>query len=97
MATNVSSQLDISATLIEALRSFPPKRLVEHCGTEFSVSPLELYAVCPHCSKRIKLRAFSAQPELADVFDAVFEWLNQPGAAELYRQRLAQLRAEEQD
>jgi len=92
MAANVSSQPGISAALIDAIRSFPATRLADHCGAEFSVSPFEIYANCPQCGTRIKLRAFSAQPEVADVFDAVFEWLEQPEADARYRQRASQLR-----
>lgn len=97
MATNISTPPEISTALIDGIRSFPVVRSVEHCGGEFTVSPFDYYGTCPHCGKRIKLRAFSGQPELGDLFDAVFEWLNQPGAEAAYRNRLAQLQAEEED
>jgi hypothetical protein len=97
MATNTSLPVDISDNLIEAVRSFPTEKHVDHCGTEFTVSPVDLYATCPQCGTRIKLRAFSAHPELADLFDAFFEWLNQPSAETLSKGRRDELREEEED
>jgi hypothetical protein len=79
--------IDISNDLIEAIRSLPRQREIEHCGARISVSPFDFYAECPRCGSRIKTRAFSAGAEVEDVFDAVFEWLNQPGAQELGRRR----------
>lgn len=92
MSANLSTAAPISSDLIEALRSFPLQKHVEHCGSEFVVSPFEFYATCPRCGTKLKVRAFSALPELADVFDAVFEWLNQPGADALADLRRAALR-----
>lgn len=79
--------LPISADLIEAIKAFPLEREVHHCGQTFTVSPFEVYAACPACRRRIKVRSFAAVPELEDVFDAVFEWLSQAGAPELMRRR----------
>ena len=73
--------------LIEASESLPLHREVHHCGESFSVSPFAIYAECPVCRSRIKVRAFSAATEPEDVFDAVFTWMNQPGAQELVQQR----------
>ncbi len=39
--------------LVEAIRSLPSERLVEHCGTQWSVSPFDIYAKCPHCGTSI--------------------------------------------
>jgi hypothetical protein len=50
---------------------------------------------CPRCGVRIKVRSFSAIPEIEDVFDAVFEWMNQEGAREVAERRQATLAAEE--
>jgi predicted nucleic acid-binding Zn-ribbon protein len=70
----------IPSDLIEAIQSFPPQRVVEHCGQKLSVGALEMYADCPNCGTRIKLRSFGATTELEDVFDAVLEWMTDPAA-----------------
>ena len=90
-------RVEIPEQLIEALRTFPLEREVEHCGHRWAVSPFEVYANCPHCSSRIKLRAYSAGNELEDVFDAVFEWLRQPCAAKLLDRRQKSLQAEDSE
>jgi hypothetical protein len=77
----------ISKGLLEAIRNFPLQREVEHCGGPVTVSPFALYAECPRCGTRLKVRGFSAAAEVEDVFDAVFEWLNQPAAQEVARER----------
>jgi hypothetical protein len=79
--------LEVPEELLEAIRSFPMKREVEHCGQWFVVSPFEIYATCPQCGAQLKIRSFSGATEVEDVFDAVFAWMNQPGAAELVRKR----------
>jgi hypothetical protein len=78
---------DVSTSLLEAIRSFPVRREVEHCGARFSVPGLAIYADCPRCGTRIKVRSFSGAAEVEDVFDAVLEWLNQPGAEEVAQER----------
>ena len=80
-------QFEITPELLDAIRTFPLQREVEHCGTRIVVSPFAIYADCPRCGSRIKVRSFSASAELEDVFDSVFEWLNQPGAQEVAQQR----------
>jgi phage host-nuclease inhibitor protein Gam len=85
----------IPSELVEAIRSLPAKRIVEHCGTQWSVSPFDIYAQCPHCGVSIKVRSFSACVEIEDVFDAVFEWMNQAGAEELIRHRREMLKADD--
>src|ERR1051325_6135582 len=79
--------VDVPSGLIEAIRSFPSERIVEHCGKLCAVSPFAIYSDSPHCGSRIKLRLFSGGTEIEDVFDAVFEWMNQPGVDALIRQR----------
>jgi hypothetical protein len=79
--------VEIPSTLLEAIRCFPAAREVEHCGRKINVSPFDFYTTCPQCGCRMKLRAFSANHEIEDVFDAVFEWMNQPGAREVALQR----------
>lgn len=83
--------------LLEAIRTFPLEREVEHCGVRLSVPPFDLYAECPQCGTRIKVRAFSGLEEIEDVFDAVFEWMNRPTAQEIARRRLEVLAAENDD
>jgi hypothetical protein len=40
------------------------------------------------------VRSFAAVAELEDVFDAVFEWMRQPGAADLVRRRQEEIAAD---
>jgi hypothetical protein len=68
--------LNISGDLLEAIRAFPVHREIEHCGARIAFDPFEFFVTCPRCGARIKVRSFSAVPEIEDVFDAVFEWLN---------------------
>jgi hypothetical protein len=79
--------VEIPSALLDAIRSLPVQRSVDHCGIQFAASPFDFYAKCPVCGSRVKLRAFSASPELEDVFDAVFAWMEQPGAEEIAHQR----------
>ena len=81
----------IPAGFIDVLRNFPTSRDVEHCNQRFSVSPLAIYATCPVCQAQIKLRSFAAGDEVEDVFDAVLEWMNQPGAEVVARQRRTEI------
>jgi hypothetical protein len=91
------SRLDVPANLIDAIRSFPLTREVEHCGCQMSVAPFDFYALCPRCGKQIKVRAFTGAGELEDVFDAVFEWMNQPGARELAQRRQEVIEADSEE
>jgi hypothetical protein len=95
MDVKAHPDLMISHDLLEAIRSFPLERVVEHCGTRFSVSPFDFQASCPRCGIRFKLRSFSAVPEVEDIFDAVFEWMNQPEAQALASRRQAIIAADE--
>ena len=95
MKLEQNSEVEITEGLLEAIRSLPLQRVVEHCGTQVSVSPFDLYANCPWCGARIKVRSFSAGAELEDVFDAVFEWANQPGAQNLALRRQEMLREDD--
>jgi hypothetical protein len=95
MKTSTPANLNVPAGLVDAIRAFPQERDIEHCGVRFSVAPFDFYASCPHCGIRIKVRAFSATPEIEDVFDAIFEWMQQPGAADLVKRRQESLKAEE--
>jgi hypothetical protein len=65
--------LDFGSDVIEAIRAFPVRREVEHCGAWFTIVPFEFYAICPHCGSRIKVRSCAAAPGIEDIFDAVFE------------------------
>jgi hypothetical protein len=73
--------------LVEAIEDFPLTREVEHCNAKFFVDAFEIYATCPKCEVEIKLRSYSASYEIEDVFDAVFLWLNRPGALEVVKRR----------
>lgn len=80
-------EVDIPADLLEVIESFPLHREVSHCGETFHVSPFDIYADCPRCGSRIKVRAFVGGVDVEDVFDSVFAWMNQPGAKELVQRR----------
>jgi hypothetical protein len=82
--------------LIEGIKSTPLQREVEHCGNTFLVSPFDIYSTCPNCGTRIKVRACSGVTELEELFDAVFEWMNRPGAEEIARRRREEI-AEDND
>ena len=86
--------LDISEELLEVIRSFPVQRETEHCGIRFVVDPFAFYAECPRCGTRIKVRSFTAAPEIEDLFDAVFEWMNRPEAQDVANQRRIALASE---
>jgi hypothetical protein len=86
--------LAIPEELLEVIRSFPVQRETEHCGVRFVVDPFAIYAECPRCGTRIKVRSFAAAPEIEDIFDAVFEWMNQPNAQEVANQRRIALASE---
>lgn len=88
MTIQSNTNAHVSADLIDAIRSFPVSRATKHCDSVFNVSPFDIYATCPDCGERIKLRSFSALPDIEDVFDAVFEWMGNPDAKELAIRRL---------
>lgn len=96
MELNHRPTVDIPPGLIKSIESFPLHREVSHCGDTFTVSPFDIYAECPRCGSRLKVRSMSACPEIEDLFDAVFEWMSQPGADALVRRR-QQVLAEDRD
>ena len=87
MKIESQARLDISPDLLDAIKAFPVCRTVQHCGTTFSASPFDIYADCPTCGARIKVRSFSAATEIEDVFDAVFEWMSDAAAREAAARR----------
>lgn len=95
MPINKVADVGVSPDLLDAITSLPTTRTVSHCGAEFAVSPLDIYAACPQCGKRIKVRSFAAAGEVEDVFDAVLAWMLQPGAEELARRRQAIIAADD--
>jgi hypothetical protein len=97
MSVQTQPHIDVPSSLLEAIRTFPRQRDVNHCGSKLSVSPFDFYATCPRCGSQIKLRSFTAGGEIEDVFDAVFEWLLQPGAADLVRRRQEALAADQDE
>ncbi len=94
MRVQSDPKVDVPSGLVDAIRTFPFEREVEHCGRKWAVSPFDFYSTCPHCGSRIKLRSFSGGCEIEDVFDAVLEWMNQPGAGVLARQRQETIRTD---
>ena len=78
---------------LDEIERFPIARQFEHCGRAIAVSPFDIYATCPVCSARVKLRAFGGiGTEIQDVFDAGFHWMLQPGADAVAQQRLQHIR-----
>ncbi len=92
LKSHLSSEL--SADLIDAIRSLPLRREVEHCGAHFDVSPFDMYAVCPECGTRLKVRALSGTIEIEDVFEAVLEWMTTPAGLEAATRRLGEIAAD---
>jgi hypothetical protein len=97
MQLKTQPSVEVPAALPEAIRSFPTEREVEHCGHRFVASPFDFYVQCPHCGTRLKVRSFSAVPEIEDVFDAVFEWMTQPRAQAIAQARAAALESDPDD
>ncbi len=97
MKLNHGQDIDIPWALIEGIKSSPLRREVEHCGSTFVLSPFDIYATCPTCGARIKVRANSGVTEIEEVFDAVFEWMNQPGAEETVQRRRGEIAADSDD
>lgn len=84
----------VSPDLLKAIAAFPLSREVRHCGAAFRVSPFDLYATCPACGTRLKVRSFSAATGIEDIFDAVMEWRLRPGAEAVVRRRQAEIAAD---
>ena len=97
MSVGSRSDSGVTQELVDAIRSFPAERDVEHCGGRFSVSPFDFYASCPQCGARLKLRGMSAAAEIEDLFDAVFGWLGDPTARQAADRRQQALRADRDD
>ena len=89
--------LEIRPILLEAIESFPLRRVVGHCGAEFGVSPFDIYASCPICGTKIKVRSFGGGGEIEDVFDAVISWMSKSGAADLIQRRQLEINADSDD
>lgn len=87
--------VEVTPALLDAVAQLPTARTVHHCGQAFAVSPFDLYAACPVCGKRVKVRAFGGGLDVEDVFDAVFAWMNQPGAAAAAEKRRQEIAADE--
>ena len=82
----------VSEDLIKVIKSFPTSKEINHCNSTFPVSPFDFYGICPKCNAEIKLRSSSANYELEDVFDAVFEWLIRQESQKLFEKRLLEIK-----
>lgn len=91
---STAAEVVVTPELLEAVAAFPVNREIRHCGTTFTAPALDLYAICPACGSRVKLRSFSGVPELEDVFDAVLTWMRQPGAEAVAGRRSAEMAAD---
>ncbi len=87
----------IPAGLIDALRALPAEREIEHCGARFRVAALDMYAACPECGARIKLRGFSGHDDVEDVVDAVLEWMLDPECRKVAEGRQAVIERDRED
>ena len=96
MSAETGTRIEISHDLIEAIRTFPAERTVEHCNQTFTVSPFDFYGNCPRCGTRIKLRSLTGECEIEDVFDAVLEWMIDPAARAAAERRQAEIVADKQ-
>lgn len=79
------------SAMIEEIEKLPVEREVVHCGTTFTVSPFAFYGICPTCGSKIKMRSFGEVSETQDIFDAVFAWMNKPGALQMADERREKL------
>ena len=91
MEISTASTSEISSDLLDAVRTFPAVREVEHCGQRFTVSSLALYAICPACGTQLKVRAFSAHSDVADLFDCFLEWMNHTDNSKIATERMIEL------
>src|SRR5258708_25656586 len=64
----------ITLALLDEIENLPAHRDVTHCGTTWQVSPFDIYAQCPVCRTRLKVRSFGGS-EIQDLFHAVFAWM----------------------
>jgi hypothetical protein len=90
-------EFNIPPHLLDAIRSYPTTRKVLHCGKSFQISPFEIYAICPVCREKIKVRSFTAFTEIEDVFDAVFEWMMSSDTSQLVKERQKTIENEARD
>lgn len=97
MSTNTVSRVDVPTELVDAIRSFPTERVVEHCGKSATVSPFDFYYRCSVCGQNIKFRSFGAVAEIEDVFDAVFEWMSSPAASSIAEVRRKVIESDKDD
>lgn len=95
MATELQTQLDIPPELLDAIEETGTDRLVEHCGESWSTSPFALYVTCPKCRQKVKVRGFSGEIELEDVFDAVFRWMASPAGRAAAESRIEAIRSDD--
>jgi transcription elongation factor Elf1 len=66
------------ANLIDMINKLAHERkfICPKCGRRSVVSILSIYADCPQCSTRLKLRGYGAiGDEVEDVVDAVLAWM----------------------
>lgn len=91
----VAPLVDVGPRLLTAIATLPVSRVVRHCASDVVVSPFDQYADCPACGRRVKARSYTAGAGLEDLFDAVFTWMQQPGAAQAARRRMRELAADE--
>jgi hypothetical protein len=77
--------------VLNAIGALPPIRKVEHCSTSFLAPVFAMYGNCPDCDAQVKMRSFSGELEVEDVFDAVFEWMSSTEGSLAASRRIAQI------
>lgn len=91
MGTDLRTELRLPSELLDAIRSLPATREVVHCQTRFQIPVFATYGACPMCGEQFKVRSFSGETEIEDVFDAVFEWMSSPKTSGEAHRRIAEV------
>ncbi len=86
---------DPTIPAVADILAFPVQRGVQHCGLRFDVPSLAIYADCPKCLTRLKVRCFGGGAEIEDIFDALAKWSMKPGAIDVLIRRAAAIRADD--
>ena len=82
------------ATVIGMIEKLSHERMFvcSKCGHHSTASILSMYADCPQCSTRLKLRGHAAiGDEVEDVVDAVLRWMGSGRAMEAAMRRKEEL------
>jgi hypothetical protein len=74
--------------IMEEIGALPRTKPFSCCGQTREVCTLDIYALCPVCQKKSKLRGFfPIGTEIQDVIDAVLKWMGTGKEFEMILQR----------